>query len=107
MRAAKTVCAHEFIMEMENGYDTEVNERAAGCPRDKGSSYPSRVRCLRTRKSLILDEATSSIDTETERMLQKGLNELLKGRNLFYYRASAVDPSKTRIVFCMWIRGIF
>ena len=52
----------------------------AGYPPDSGSLFPLQGHCLQI---LILDEATSSIDTETELLLQKGLNELLKGRTSF------------------------
>lgn len=83
VRAAKTVCAHEFIMEMENGYDTEVNERGSRLSAGQRQLISFARALLADPKILILDEATSSIDTETERMLQKGLNELLKGRTSF------------------------
>ena len=80
IRAAKTVCAHDFIMEMENGYKTQVNERGSRLSAGQRQLI-SFARALLA--DLILDEATSSIDTETELLLQKGLNELLKGRTSF------------------------
>lgn len=83
IRAAKTVCAHDFIMSMENGYDTEVNERGSRLSAGQRQLISFARALLADPKILILDEATSSIDTETEKLLQKGLNELLKGRTSF------------------------
>lgn len=81
--AAKTVCAHEFISQMENGYYTEVNERGSRLSAGQRQLISFARALLADPKILILDEATSSIDTETEILLQKGLNELLKGRTSF------------------------
>lgn len=83
IRAAKTVCAHDFIMEMENGYQTQVNERGSRLSAGQRQLISFARALLANPKILILDEATSSIDTETELILQKGLNELLKGRTSF------------------------
>ena len=83
IRAAKTVCAHDFIMEMENGYQTQVNERGSRLSAGQRQLISFARALLADPKILILDEATSSIDTETELILQKGLNELLKGRTSF------------------------
>ncbi len=81
--AAKTVCAHEFISQMEYGYYTEVNERGSRLSAGQRQLISFARALLANPKILILDEATSSIDTETEILLQKGLNELLKGRTSF------------------------
>lgn len=81
--AAKTVCAHEFIVEMENGYYTEVNERGSRLSAGQRQLISFARALLANPKILILDEATSSIDTETEIILQKGLNRLLEGRTSF------------------------
>ncbi|MBQ8325497.1 MAG: ABC transporter ATP-binding protein [Lachnospiraceae bacterium] len=83
IRAAKTVCAHDFIMKMENGYNTEVNERGSRLSQGQRQLISFARALLADPKILILDEATSSIDTETEIILQRGLNELLKGRTSF------------------------
>ncbi len=83
IRAAKTVCAHDFIMQMENGYHTEVNERGSRLSAGQRQLISFARALLADPKILILDEATSSIDTETEILLQKGLNELLKNRTSF------------------------
>lgn len=83
IQAAKTVCAHEFIMEMENGYNTEVNERGSRLSAGQRQLISFARALLANPKILILDEATSSIDTETEIILQEGLSKLLKGRTSF------------------------
>lgn len=81
--AAKTVCAHQFITEMENGYYTEVNERGSRLSAGQRQLISFARALLADPKILILDEATSSIDTETEILLQQGLNRLLEGRTSF------------------------
>ncbi len=81
--AAKTVCAHDFISAMENGYYTEVNERGSRLSAGQRQLISFARALLADPKILILDEATSSIDTETEILLQKGLNRLLEGRTSF------------------------
>lgn len=81
--AAKTVCADEFIREFEDGYMTEVNERGSKLSQGQRQLISFARTLLADPKILILDEATSSIDAKTERLLQQGLNELLKGRTSF------------------------
>ena len=81
--AAKTVCADEFITHMENGYDTEVNERGSKLSGGEKQLISFARTLLSDPKILVLDEATSSIDARTEAALQKGLSELLKGRTSF------------------------
>ncbi len=95
IRAAKTVCAHDFIMDMENGYDTEVNERGSRLSAGQRQLISFARALLADPRILILDEATSSIDTETEILLQKGLQELLKGRTSFIiaHRLSTIKNS--------------
>ena len=83
IRAAKTVCAHDFIMQMEDGYNTQVNERGSRLSVGQRQLISFARALLNDPSVLILDEATSSIDTETEIALQKGLDELLKGRTSF------------------------
>jgi len=81
--AAKTVCADEFIREFEQGYLTEVNERGSKLSQGQRQLISFARTLLADPRILILDEATSSIDAKTERLLQQGLNELLKGRTSF------------------------
>ena len=83
IKAAKTVCAHDFIMEMEDGYNTQVNERGSRLSVGQRQLISFARALLADPAILILDEATSSIDTETEIVLQEGLNNLLKGRTSF------------------------
>jgi ATP-binding cassette subfamily B protein len=81
--AAKTVHAHEFIMEMEDGYETFVNERGMRLSMGQRQLISFARVLLMDPRVLILDEATSSVDTETERVIQKGIAELLRGRTSF------------------------
>ncbi|MEK3875300.1 ABC transporter ATP-binding protein [Paenibacillus sp. FSL H8-0122] len=81
--AAKAVCADDFIREFDQGYQTEVNERGSKLSQGQRQLISFARTLLANPRILILDEATSSIDAQTERLLQKGLNELLKGRTSF------------------------
>ncbi|MBP3966229.1 ABC transporter ATP-binding protein [Paenibacillus lignilyticus] len=81
--AAKAVCADEFIREFEKGYLTEVNERGSKLSQGQRQLISFARTLLANPRILILDEATSSIDAQTERLVQMGLNELLKGRTSF------------------------
>ena len=81
--AAKTVRAHEFISEMPDGYYTQVNERGSRLSQGQKQLIAFARTLLSDPKILVLDEATSSIDAKTERLLQEGLQALLKGRTSF------------------------
>ncbi len=81
--AAKAVCAHSFIMNLENGYQTEVNERGSRLSAGQRQLISFARALLADPRILILDEATSSIDTETEILLQQGLARLLQNRTSF------------------------
>lgn len=81
--AAKTVCADEFIMGLENGYKTEMYEGGSQLSGGQRQLVSFARTLISDPKILILDEATSSIDAKTEKELQKGLQELLKGRTSF------------------------
>jgi ATP-binding cassette subfamily B multidrug efflux pump len=81
--AARIVYADEFIRNMEKGYYTEVNERGSRLSQGQRQLISFARALLADPRILILDEATSSIDTQTEILVQKGLNELLKGRTSF------------------------
>ncbi|NLK03872.1 MAG: ATP-binding cassette domain-containing protein, partial [Clostridiales bacterium] len=83
IEAAKTVRAHDFITELEDGYNTEVNERGTRLSVGQRQLISFARALLADPKILILDEATSSIDTETEILLQEGLKRLLKDRTSF------------------------
>lgn len=83
MNAAKVVNAHDFISEMEKGYHTEVNERGSRLSQGQKQLISFARALLADPRILILDEATSSIDTQTEILVQEGLAQLLKGRTSF------------------------
>ncbi len=83
VRAAKVVSAHDFILSLEHGYQTQVNERGSRLSVGQRQLISFARALLADPKILILDEATSSIDTKTELTLQRGLDELLKGRTSF------------------------
>lgn len=81
--AAKAVSAHEFIMKLPKGYDTELSERGGGLSIGQKQLLAFARTMVSMPKILILDEATSSIDTRTEVLVQKGIEHLLKGRTSF------------------------
>lgn len=81
--AAKTVCAHDFIMGLEDGYDTVVNEKGSVLSQGQRQLVCFARTVISNPAVLILDEATSSIDTETEKLVQQGIANLLKGRTSF------------------------
>jgi len=83
IEAAKAVRAHEFITEMPDGYNTEVNERGSRLSVGQRQLLSFARALLADPRILVLDEATSSIDTKTEIALQEGLQRLLKGRTSF------------------------
>ncbi len=83
MEAAKAVHVHDFIMGLPRGYRTEVNERGSTLSVGQKQLISFARALLNDPRVLILDEATSSIDTKTELMIQKALEVLLKGRTSF------------------------
>lgn len=95
VEAAKIVKAHDFIMTFEQGYDTVVNERGDRLSVGQRQLISFARALLANPKILILDEATSSIDSQTEVLLQQGLDELLKGRTSFViaHRLSTIKNS--------------
>ena len=81
--ACKKVNAHDFIMNLEKGYDTELTERGGGLSAGQKQLLAFARTILSDPKILILDEATSSIDTKSEILVQKGIATILKGRTSF------------------------
>ena len=100
IEASKAVCAHDFIMQFSDGYDTIVTEGGSSLSSGQKQLIAFARALLADPKILILDEATSSIDTETEITLQKGLERLLEGRTSFIiaHRLSTIKNS-TRIMY--------
>lgn len=93
--AAKAVNAHEFILKMEKGYDTVLKERGAGLSIGQRQLIAFARTMVSMPKILILDEATSSIDTHTELLVQQGIEALLKGRTSFViaHRLSTIQKA--------------
>ena len=82
-RAGKLVCADEFISKMPDGYKTEVRERGSMLSQGQKQLISFARTVISNPAILILDEATSSIDVQTEKALQTGLNAMLVGRTSF------------------------
>lgn len=83
INAAKAVNAHDFIMKLEKGYDTEVKERGSRLSVGQRQLISFARALLANPRILILDEATSNIDTQTELLVQKGIAKLLENRTSF------------------------
>lgn len=95
IQAAKAVNAHDFIMKLEKGYDTELSERGGGLSAGQKQLLAFARTMVSMPKILILDEATSSIDTQTEQLVQSGIEALLKGRTSFVvaHRLSTIQKA--------------
>lgn len=93
--AAKVVNAHEFIMKLEKGYDTELAERGSGLSVGQRQLIAFARTVLSDPRILILDEATSSIDTKNELMVQRGIAAILQNRTSFViaHRLSTIKNS--------------
>lgn len=83
MNAAKLVNAHEFIMKLENGYDTEVGEGGGRLSTGEKQLVSFARAILADPRIFVLDEATSSVDTETEQKIQAAIHKMLEGRTNF------------------------
>jgi ABC-type multidrug transport system fused ATPase/permease subunit len=83
MAAAKAAQAHQFIMETQRGYDTQVGERGATLSGGQKQRIAIARALLKDPRILILDDATSSVDTETERLIQLALERLMRERTSF------------------------
>lgn len=93
--AAKAVHAHDFIMKLDKGYDTELKERGIGLSAGQRQLLAFARTMVSQPAILILDEATSSIDTQTELLVQDGIEALLKGRTSFViaHRLSTIQKA--------------
>lgn len=101
IEAAKAVSAHEFIMKLENGYETQVNERGSRLSVGQRQLISFARALLANPRILILDEATSNIDTSTEMLVQEGIKKLLSGRTSFViaHRLSTIrDCTKIMVI---------
>ncbi len=81
--AAKNSYSHDFIMAMPNGYDSMLTENASNISEGQKQLLTIARALIANPKILILDEATSSVDTRTERLIQKAMGKLVKGRTSF------------------------
>ena len=93
--AAKAVHAHEFITKLEKGYDTELSEQGGGLSNGQRQLLAFARTMVSDPAILILDEATSSIDTNTELLVQEGIEALLEGRTSFViaHRLSTIQKA--------------
>lgn len=99
--AAKTASAHDFIMTLPQGYKTILGERGSGLSQGQRQLLAFARTVLAGTRILILDEATSSIDTRTEELIQEALKRLLKGRTSFViaHRLSTIrDATKVIVI---------
>lgn len=95
IQAAKAVHAHDFICKLKDGYDTVLSERGGGLSVGQKQLLAFARTMVSAPNILILDEATSSIDTQTELLVQDGIDALLKGRTSFViaHRLSTIQKA--------------
>ncbi len=100
IKAAKIANAHSFIMHLENGYDTMITNDGGNLSQGQRQLLSIARAAVNDPPVLILDEATSSIDTRTESLIQKGMDELMKGRTVFViaHRLSTVRNAEAIMV---------
>ena len=100
INAAKAANAYNFITELPNGFETEVGERGAKLSGGEKQRIAIARAILRDPRLLILDEATSSLDVETESLLREALEKLMAGRTSFIiaHRLYTVEKASRVVV---------
>lgn len=100
IEAAKLANAHNFIMRLPKGYDTELSNNGANLSQGQRQLLAIARAAISDPPVMILDEATSSIDTRTEKLVQEGMDKLMEGRTVFViaHRLSTVQNSKAIMV---------
>ena len=98
--AAKLANAHDFIMRLPNGYETELTGNGANLSQGQRQLLAIARAAISDPPVMILDEATSSIDTRTEKLVQEGMDKLMEGRTVFViaHRLSTVQNAKAIMV---------
>ena len=104
--AARKVYASEFIERLPEGYNTKVQERGAGLSTGERQLLSFARAVLANPKILILDEATSSIDTQTELLIQRALAQLLEGRTSFVIAHRLSTIKRADQIMCICNKGI-
>ena len=100
MQAAKVANAHDFIMQKENGYDTNIGDRGGKLSGGERQRLTIARALLKNPPILILDEATSSLDTESERLVQDAINKMMQNRTslVIAHRLSTIRHADEIIV---------
>lgn len=100
INAAKLANAHDFIMRLPKGYDTQLSGNGANLSQGQRQLLAIARAAISDPPVMILDEATSSIDTRTEKLVQEGMDKLMEGRTVFViaHRLSTVQNSKAIMV---------
>lgn len=98
--AAKQANAHDFIMQLSDGYNTVLTERGANLSQGQRQMLTIARAMVANPKLLVLDEATSNVDTRTEKLIQEGLRKLMEGKTSFVvaHRLSTIQDSDQILV---------
>ena len=106
MEAAKRAGAHDFIMELEDGYATYVGEHGTKLSGGQKQRISIARVFLKNPPVLILDEATSALDNESERLVQKSLEALMKGRTTFTIAHRLTTIRNAQVILVLTDKGI-
>jgi ATP-binding cassette subfamily B protein len=101
IKAADAAYADHFIRTLEDGYNTVINEESTNISQGQKQLLTIARAILSDPKILILDEATSSVDTRTEILIQKGMDNLIKGRTSFVIAHRLSTIRNADLILCM------